>query len=101
MPTLSPKESDVIVGDMPGLDTMPSVSNAPSSYCPTSPQLLWVELWISAELLFSTKLTWLLVVGPIALVGDATGGLSESTCFALAGIALIPCAERYVSNVAD
>jgi len=94
MPTLTPKQGDVIIGDMTGMDTTSPVSNTPSSYCPTSPQLLWVELCVSAELLFSTKLTWLLVLGPIALVGDATGRLSESTCFVLAGIALIPCAER-------
>ena len=52
------------------------------------------ELWSSTELLFSNKITWLLVLGPIALLGDATGFLGEPLCFAFSGIALIPCAER-------
>jgi hypothetical protein len=52
------------------------------------------EVWASSELLFSSKLTWLLIWGPVALVGDATGLLGEAACFCLSGIALIPCAER-------
>ena len=52
------------------------------------------ELWLSTELIFSNKITWLLVLGPLALVGDATGILGEPLCFAFSGIALIPCAER-------
>ena len=54
------------------------------------------EVWLSSELLLSNKLSWLLILGPIALVGDYTGFLGEAMCFALSGIALIPCAERYV-----
>jgi hypothetical protein len=36
----------------------------------------------------------LLLLGPFALLGDATGLLGEAVCFAFSGIALIPCAER-------
>lgn len=59
----------------------------------TRPSLV-KEVWVSTELLFSNRITWLLVLGPIALVGDATGFLGEAACFTLSGIALIPCAER-------
>ncbi|KAL3911161.1 MAG: hypothetical protein SGILL_007391 [Bacillariaceae sp.] len=52
------------------------------------------ELMGSSELLFNNKLNWLLLLGPLALVGDATGFLGEAACFAFSGIALIPCAER-------
>jgi hypothetical protein len=52
------------------------------------------ELMNSSELLFNNKLNWLLLLGPVALVGDATGFLGEAACFAFSGIALIPCAER-------
>jgi hypothetical protein len=54
------------------------------------------ELWASTDLLFQSQLNWLLILGPLAVVGDATNTLSEAMCFALSGIALIPCAERYV-----
>ena len=52
------------------------------------------ELWLSTELLFQSRLTWLLLLGPLALFGDATGIFGEALCFAFSGIALIPCAER-------
>mmetsp|Transcript_15502 Transcript_15502/g.17205 ORF Transcript_15502/g.17205 Transcript_15502/m.17205 type:complete len:577 (-) Transcript_15502:207-1937(-) len=52
------------------------------------------ELWVSTEILFMSRLNWLLLLGPVALVGDATKLLGESICFACSGIALIPCAER-------
>jgi hypothetical protein len=55
---------------------------------------LFQEVWGSADFLFQNKLAWLLALGPIALIGDATGSLGEAACFALSGIALIPCAER-------
>jgi hypothetical protein len=54
----------------------------------------WEEVWVSTELLFQSRLTWLLVLGPIALLGDSTGFVGEATCFTCAGLALIPCAER-------
>jgi Ca2+:H+ antiporter len=57
-------------------------------------QGLLQELWISTDMLFQSKLTWLLLLGPLALFGDATGFFGEALCFACAGIALIPCAER-------
>ena len=66
-----------------------------------SPTSLCQEIWMSSELLFKNKLSWLLVLGPIALLGDATGMLGEAACFSLSGIALIPCAERYVSSIFD
>lgn len=56
----------------------------------------WDEIWASTELLFQSKLTWLLLTGPIAVWGDSTGYIGESTCFICAGLALIPCAERCV-----
>jgi Ca2+/H+ antiporter len=53
------------------------------------------ELWSSTDLVFrQNKLTLLLVLGPIAVVGSKTQWLGEAACFALAGAALIPCAER-------
>jgi len=54
----------------------------------------YLEMKQSAELIFASRLTWFLIAGPLALAGSATGALPESTCFALAGLALIPCAER-------
>jgi hypothetical protein len=54
----------------------------------------WEEVWASTELLFQSKLTWLLLMGPIAVLGDSTGFVGEATCFTCAGLALIPCAER-------
>ena len=47
----------------------------------------------STELIFRSKLTWLLIFGPIALVGKS-GIFGESLCFILAGLTLIPFAER-------
>ena len=52
------------------------------------------NIWVSVELVLANKISWLLLCGPIALLGDALGFLGEATCFALSGIALIPCAER-------
>jgi len=51
------------------------------------------ELLLSTELIFRSRLTWLLIFGPIALVGK-TGIFGESVCFILAGLTLIPLAER-------
>lgn len=51
------------------------------------------DLLLSTELIFRSRLTWLLAFGPVALVGK-TGLLGESTCFVLAGLTLIPLAER-------
>ena len=60
----------------------------------TAGTTLMEELWSSTEVLFRSKLTWLLITGPLALFGDQSGYIGEASCFALAGIALIPCAER-------
>lgn len=53
-----------------------------------------LEVWRSSSLLFYNKISWLLLLGPIALIGDSTNAFGEAFCFALSGIALIPCAER-------
>lgn len=74
----------------------PTTIAAADSSLSSGPSLLVREVWSSSALLFKSKLSWLLVLGPIALMGDATGILGEATCFAFSGIALIPCAERYV-----
>jgi hypothetical protein len=66
---------------------------APSALAETTSNL-FQEVWGSSEFLFQNKLAWLLALGPVALIGDATGSLGEAACFALSGIALIPCAER-------
>jgi len=52
------------------------------------------DLWQSSGHVANNKLNWLLVLGPVALMGDATGLLGETACFAFSGLALIPCAER-------
>jgi Ca2+/H+ antiporter len=51
------------------------------------------DVIISTELIFRSRLTWLLVFGPIALIGKA-GEFGESACFIFAGLTLIPLAER-------
>jgi hypothetical protein len=56
------------------------------------------ELWVSSDVIFQGRLTWLLVLGPCVIIGDSLGVLSKATCFTLSGIALIPCAERYVAR---
>ena len=56
------------------------------------------EIWQSTEALFQSKLTWLLLFGPIAVIGDSTGFIGEAACFTCAGLALIPCAERCVQS---
>lgn len=55
------------------------------------------DLFVSSGVVLNNKLNWLLILGPIALVGDALGFLNEALCFAFSGLALIPCAERYVA----
>jgi len=53
------------------------------------------ELVSSADLVVrGNKVTLLLPLGVVALVGNWTGMLGEAMCFMLAGLALIPCAER-------
>ena len=51
------------------------------------------DVIISTELIFRSRLTWLLVFGPIALIGKA-GVFGESACFIFAGLTLVPLAER-------
>ena len=57
------------------------------------------DLWNSSGLVLNHKLNLLLFAGPLALLGDAMGMLGETACFALSGIALIPCAERCVHGI--
>ena len=54
------------------------------------------ELGASTEPVFRTRLTWMLALGPLAVVADFSGLASQTLCFCLAGLALIPCAERCV-----
>jgi Ca2+/H+ antiporter len=57
------------------------------------------ELYASLDTLFSTHnsnnklMTWLMLCGPLAILGDVFQ-IGEAVCFSLAGLALIPCAER-------
>jgi hypothetical protein len=54
------------------------------------------ELLQSTEhIFFQNRLTLLMTLGPMAIVGDSLGFLGEELSFLMAGIALIPCAERY------
>lgn len=53
------------------------------------------ELLQSTEhIFFQSRLSWLMTLGPIAIVGNSFGLLGEQLSFLMAGIALIPCAER-------
>ena len=47
----------------------------------------------STEIIFSSRLNWLLIGGPLALIGKSAN-FDESLCFILAGLALVPLAER-------
>lgn len=78
---------------------IPLTAVAAVSHTPTASVILRTfgdEIWQSTELLFQSKLTWLLLFGPIAVIGDSTGIIGEAACFTCAGLALIPCAERCV-----
>ena len=55
---------------------------------------LLAELGASTEVVFRTRLTWMLILGPIAVLADFSGAVSDTIGFVLAGLALIPCAER-------
>lgn len=55
---------------------------------------LVTDLWFSSGIVIKNRLNWLLVLGPLALFGDATGILGKTLCFIFSGLALIPCAER-------
>jgi Ca2+:H+ antiporter len=59
-----------------------------------TPSNIFQEVKQSGELIFASRLTWLLIAGPVALAGSATEKLPDFLCFAFAGLALIPCAER-------
>ena len=50
------------------------------------------ECLTSVDLILRKRLNWLLIFAPIAILGKS-GLLGESSCFVLAGLALIPLAE--------
>lgn len=52
------------------------------------------DFWGSSEAIFHHRLAFLLVCGPIVLIGDSLELFGEFTAFALAGVALVPLAER-------
>ena len=59
-----------------------------------SPSLLRREILISTDLILRRqKLNYLLLFAPLAIVGKSYEWLGESSCFVLAGLALIPLAE--------
>ena len=60
----------------------------------TSFRVLLDEMNQSKFHLFNTRITWLLLFGPLAIIGSWTGAVKEDMLFLFAGIALIPCAER-------
>lgn len=62
-----------------------------------SVQSIIEDIVVSADILFRSKITVLLLFAPLALVGDATSWVAPSLCFVFAAGALIPCAERYAS----
>jgi len=51
------------------------------------------ELLSSGEVLFASKISWLIMLGPVALIGEYFE-IGEFAAFLLAAGALIPCAER-------
>lgn len=51
------------------------------------------ECMKSTEIIFRSRLNWLLICGPLALIGKSAN-FDESLCFVLAGLALVPLAER-------
>ncbi len=63
---------------------------------PPLPSCFKDEVRSSITLMKGTKLNYLLVFAPLAVVGSKSGWLGEFQCFCCAGLALIPCAERYV-----
>lgn len=80
-----------------------SNSNAASSYYGQQQQQgdvnrsyfsLHDEFIASLRLMADAKLNILLICGPVAFIGSAMGLFGEALCFSLAGLALIPCAER-------
>lgn len=58
------------------------------------PASLIDELRSSTDIVFQSRYNWLLVLGPIAVLGEASGMLGEAACFSFSGLALIPLAER-------
>ena len=82
--------------------TMPATSNSSTLLFQTAQRTshqaigLCSELGRSTEVIFRTKLIWMLALGPLAILADFSGMVSDTVCFCFAGLALIPCAERYV-----
>jgi hypothetical protein len=73
----------------------PTRVSAVSNLLIGSIQSIVEDIVVSADILFRSKITILLLFAPLALVGDATSWVAPSLCFVFAAGALIPCAERY------
>lgn len=78
-----------------------SNSNSSSSYSAGQPEIrrthvsyLSQDALASLRLMADAKLNILFLCGPLAFIGSAMGIFGEALCFCLAGLALIPCAER-------
>lgn len=52
------------------------------------------EVLSSFRLISNSKLNALLVCGPLVMIGSTFKFFGEALCFCLAGLALVPCAER-------
>jgi hypothetical protein len=75
-------------------------SSSPSPLPTKSSSSFITEIWKSSDqIFFSSRITWLLALGPAAIFGESSGVLNEHWVFLLAGLALIPCAERYGIHV--
>ena len=60
----------------------------------TYPMSISEEFLKSLRLMMDAKLNILLICGPLAFIGSFFGIFGEALCFCLAGLALIPMAER-------
>lgn len=70
-------------------DSNISFPRVQSQYEPTKNEIL-----TSFRLILNSKLNAFLICGPLVVFGTAFSLFGEALCFCLAGLALIPCAER-------
>jgi hypothetical protein len=100
-PLLPVVTTTTVTTQPPILMTLTATSSLPalSSVQSLSPPSFVIEFWQSLDsIFFSSRLMWLLCFGPVAIIGYSNELISEDWAFLLAGIALIPCAERYVQG---